>query len=203
MYQRLFAIARCFYFYCLQVGPKLFMTDDAAALRNSLNAVWPQTTQLLCDWHVMQSVWRWLGKNEHGVNGEDRKPLMELFQEMVYADSYEKYEDAKTDLLKDEISLRNKNFLSYVIKYYCSRPETWSYATRYEEKLPTHGNNTSNFIESSFNVLKNKVFNRNKAFNLVELWDILQTNSEVYKQKCINIGNGRMEDLRQKKISMT
>ena len=86
----------------------------------------------------------------------------------------------------------------YIVKNYISRPEVWTYAERYESRLPTHGNNTSNFIESSFNVLKSSVFNRQKAFNIVELWDKLKTSSDIYKQKCINIGNGRMNDLRQK-----
>ena len=146
----------------------------------------------------MQAVWRWLWKLDHGIQHEDRPILMKLFQALVYADTSEKYEDAKDDLLEDDLCLRNMNFMTYILQNYCNRPHAWSYATRKEKKLPTHGNNTSNFIESSFNVMKSKVFRRHKAFNLVELWDILQSSSEVYKQKCINIGNGRMGDLRYK-----
>ena len=174
------------------------MTDDCEALKNALAAVWPETKQLLCDWHVQQAVWRWLWKLENGIEHEDRPILMKLFQALVYASTSEAYENAKEALFEDEVCLSNKNFLSYIIQNYCNRPEIWSYATRFEKKLPTHGNNTSNFIESSFNILKSKVFKRHKAFNLVQLWDILQTSSEVYKQKCINIGNGRMGELRSK-----
>ena len=123
------------------------MTDDCEALKNALATVWPETQQLLCDWHVMQAVWRWLWKLDHGIQHEDRPILMKLFQALVYADTSEKYEDAKDDLLEDDLCLRNMNFMTYILQNYCNRPHAWSYATRKEKKLPTHGINTSNFIE--------------------------------------------------------
>lgn len=34
--------------------PKLFMTDDGTAEKNALMTVWPESTQLLCIFHVLQ-----------------------------------------------------------------------------------------------------------------------------------------------------
>ena len=58
--------------------------------------------------------------------------------------------------------------------------------------MSTHGNNTNNFVESSFRVLKEHIFNRRKCFNLVELLDVLyNAGTKFYKQKFIDIGNNR------------
>lgn len=40
--------------------PKIFMTDDSAAEKKALEAVWPEAIQLLCQFHCCQSCWRWL-----------------------------------------------------------------------------------------------------------------------------------------------
>ena len=56
-------------------------------------------------------------------------------------------------------------------------------------KLSTHSFNTSNFVESSFRVLKYLVLSRTKAYNLPELLDILFVdNNEHFEKKLIDIG---------------
>lgn len=37
-----------------QLGPMVFMTDDCAAEKNALNNTWPNSTLLLCIFHVLQ-----------------------------------------------------------------------------------------------------------------------------------------------------
>jgi len=39
--------------------PKIAMTDHDDAIRNSLTTVWPEITQLLCLFHILQAVWRY------------------------------------------------------------------------------------------------------------------------------------------------
>lgn len=48
-------------------GPKIFMSDDSAAERHALNNVFPQSTLLLCIFHILQATWRYLWKSSHGV----------------------------------------------------------------------------------------------------------------------------------------
>lgn len=55
----------------------VFMTDDSAAEKSSLSAVWPNARQLLCHFHVVQAMWRWLFTN---IDKNDRQFLMKLFQ---------------------------------------------------------------------------------------------------------------------------
>ena len=48
-------------------GPSLFMTDDADAEINALHDVWPDAKLLLCAWHVLNAVWRWLWDSNHQI----------------------------------------------------------------------------------------------------------------------------------------
>ena len=66
-------------------GPVLFMTDDADAEINALRAVWPNAKLLLCTWHLLNAVWRWLWDRKHQVLKEDRPHLLKLFRVLLYA----------------------------------------------------------------------------------------------------------------------
>ena len=38
-------------------GPELFMTDDSTAERKALQEVFPDSTLLLCSFHILQAFW--------------------------------------------------------------------------------------------------------------------------------------------------
>ena len=44
----------------LKEGPKIFMTDNNSEIRDALHTVWPSAALLLCVFHLLQQVWRWL-----------------------------------------------------------------------------------------------------------------------------------------------
>lgn len=46
--------------FCGQKYPNLFLTDQSLAEINAINSVWPISITLLCTFHVLQAVWRWL-----------------------------------------------------------------------------------------------------------------------------------------------
>lgn len=56
------------------------MTDDSAAEKAALKAVWPESVQLLCHFHVAQAEWRWLFANGSNIPRQERPRLMKLFQ---------------------------------------------------------------------------------------------------------------------------
>jgi len=64
--------------------PIVIITDDSAAERSALSTVWPEALQLLCHFHVMQAVWRWLLDSKHKISMDDRKPLMQSFRSVLY-----------------------------------------------------------------------------------------------------------------------
>lgn len=66
-----------FVLHLLLQHPVVLMTDKAKPEKNSLKTVYPDSTQLLCDFHVGQAEWRWL--HEH-ADSQDRRELMKAFQ---------------------------------------------------------------------------------------------------------------------------
>ena len=66
-------------------NPSIFMTDDAEAEIKALLHVWPRSKNLLCIFHVLQSVWRWLWDSKHEIPKENRITLMRFFQDILYA----------------------------------------------------------------------------------------------------------------------
>ena len=176
------------------LGPALWMTDDCSALINSLAKVWPSSKQLLCTFHLLQAVWRWLWSGAHQIHMSDRKHLINLFQDVVYARSSEDYENAKRKLFQDDV-IMNKNYehyLDHLDTSYFGRKEAWALSVRYEEELPTHNCNTNNYCESAFRVLKDQDLNRIRRFNLPDLLDFfLEDESSHYRDKLVDLGNGR------------
>ena len=81
-------------FYYAKNGPAIIMTDNCDELRRSLHRNWPNATLLLCVFHVLQQVWRWLFERQHGVSKDHRVEIMKLFRKLVYAHDVEGYEKA-------------------------------------------------------------------------------------------------------------
>lgn len=72
---------------------------------------------------------------------------------------------------------RYKKFLTYLQSLY-SRRESW--ALSYRRDLPTRGNQTNNYVEAAMGVLKDKILQRTKAFNLPQLFNLFVTRLEMY-----------------------
>ena len=68
-----------------ELGPQVVMTDDCQALRQALSECYPQTTPILCVFHILQAMWRWLWDAHNVVPKSDRQHLLQLFKAMVYA----------------------------------------------------------------------------------------------------------------------
>ena len=51
-------------------GPEMGMTDNCTELRDALEKVFPNMKLLLCTFHILQQVWRWLMESMHGISGE-------------------------------------------------------------------------------------------------------------------------------------
>ena len=172
-------------------GPILFMTDDADAEINALKKVWPESKRLLCVWHVLNAVWRWLWSADHQIKKDDRPYLLKKFRSTLYAQRKDVYETCKADFLSDEVCLKYPNFVEHIKKSYFPRKDVWAISVRNDERLPTHSTNTSNFIEASFRLTKDGQFNRTKAYNLPDLLDIILDDSIYYQKRLLDIGNGR------------
>ena len=64
--------------------PMNIMIDDSSAGRDSLHQMWPSSNILLCTFHFLQSMWRWLLCSKNGIHKDDRQFLMNLVRKLVY-----------------------------------------------------------------------------------------------------------------------
>ena len=111
---------------------------------------------------------------------------------LTYAQTSDKFHELQEKLLEDEIWLKYENFKRHIQKVYLARSHMWAMYHRYENQLPTHATNTNNFVEASFRILKEIIFQRKKAYNLPELLDILfEAESRFYVRKLIDLANNR------------
>ncbi|XP_064475536.1 uncharacterized protein LOC135389412 [Ornithodoros turicata] len=125
-YHIAFGLLKGAYPHCFggQEAPNAFMTDNSSAEKDALRMVWPQATQLLCHFHVLQAEWRWLTSTKNGVPREDRQKLMSSFkqvhlqsgslpqQEGVLTRGHQtnNFAEASIRILKDIVLCRTKAF---------------------------------------------------------------------------------------------
>ncbi|XP_050725432.1 uncharacterized protein LOC127003062 [Eriocheir sinensis] len=97
-----------------QGGPQNFMTDNCNAERNALAAIWPNSKQYLCIFHVLQQVWRWLLDSKHGINKNDRQELMSAVKLLLHAESIDRFEDQLEKVQHHPLLQKYPNFKSYL-----------------------------------------------------------------------------------------
>ena len=88
------------FFHSGERGPLIFMTDNCVEERDALNIVWPSAALLLCTFHILQQVWRWLGETKHGVHVDERAALMKKFKDLVYAETVTDYGNVYRQVLR-------------------------------------------------------------------------------------------------------
>ena len=72
--------ANAFYGNGPGMGPKV-MTDNCSELRAALNTQWPNTVVVLCIFHILQQVWRWLHDKKNAIILAERQHLLLCFKE--------------------------------------------------------------------------------------------------------------------------
>ena len=174
-------------------GPRLFMTDDDAAEKGALQEQWPESTQLLCIFHFLQAMWRWLWDGKHEIKKDDRKHLMLYMQNMVFAESKCKFDEIYAKLTVDTVALAYPNFLKHVKDCY-ARQEEWALCHR--KDLKTRGNNTDNYTESLIFVFTCTILHRIRAYNLLELFKFITVDLEMhFQRKILALAFGKPQNL--------
>ncbi|KAJ4931751.1 hypothetical protein JOQ06_010191 [Pogonophryne albipinna] len=186
-------------------GPQLVITDDCRAERGALGKAFPKATLLLCSFHLLQAVWRWLWSKEIGVTHGDRPALFAIVKEMLYCQEIGSVDRLYSEARGHPVAARYEKFLRYLDRLYARR-ECW--ALSYRGSFLTRGNNTNNFAEAAMRVLKDKILQRTKAFNLPQLFDLLTSRLETYYETRIvdvalghgNIAASHIQQIEDKKF---
>lgn len=170
-------------------GPLVIMTDDCLALRNSLRAMYPNSTFVLCIFHLAQAMWRWLWSCQHGIPKVHRPQLMREFQRLIYANSPATLEHLYKAFIEDPVAREHPQFLKHLAEVY-GRREEWAICL--QAGLPTRGHHTNNYADGAMRVLKDKVLHCLKAYNLTQLVDFVHTRLEAhYTRRLTDEANNR------------
>ncbi|XP_073727890.1 uncharacterized protein [Misgurnus anguillicaudatus] len=184
-----------------EAGPCVFLTDYSKAEKGAIAQVFPEAKQLLCIFHLLQAVWRSLWNKEHKVEMKDRQTLFSIVKDMLYAREMSTVELLYQQALDNPLTTRNKKFLTYLQSLY-SRRESW--ALSYRRDLPTRGNQTNNYVEAAMRVLKDKILQRTKAFNLPQLFNLFTTRLEMYYEaRVTDIALGHWEAFHRSRFLAT
>ncbi|KAJ8272503.1 hypothetical protein GJAV_G00089910 [Gymnothorax javanicus] len=89
-------------------GPRVMLADDCLALRQSLDAVYPGATIILCVFHLLQALWR-------GLQGADSRPYSPEAAKFLrhLAEVFKKREEWAI-CLQSELPTRGRHANSYV-----------------------------------------------------------------------------------------
>ena len=172
-------------------GPTVTMTDDSLAERNALHSVWPGTQLLLCVFHFLQAKWTWLHDGQNRIANEDRSFLIAKTKMLVYADTEDQLFRFYNQFQQCDIVKKYPRYLGY-IKSQWDRRQEW--AICYRKKLLLRGNQTNNYAEAGIRILKDLVFSRVKAYNLVQMFSFVTECLELYYiRKILSVAHNRFD----------
>ena len=171
-----------------ELGPQVIIRDGSDTEGTSIQVVWPLVIQLLCIFHVLQALWRWMFASENGIRLSDRPHMLCLFRDILY-DTTSDLEKSIKKMFQDKIVKKYKNYISHIKLEYMPTIKLW--ALQHRVNLPVHGMLTNNVTESSIKQSKEHVFQRIKAFNIPQTLDFILTRYEkMYEIKmCIFASN--------------
>ena len=134
--------------------PTVIITDYCTAQRKVLSTVFPSAILLLCIFHVLQTVWRWLWDfKKHGIPQDCRRDLYLSFKELVYEEDEDKVNMETLISFCDEVTKYPK--YQKFVENLLERKTEWAVCHR--EALPTRGKNTNNYAEAAMKTFKEKV----------------------------------------------
>ena len=105
----------------------------------------------------------------------------------MYAKSEESFDDCYEDILSDDVCSKYPNLLQYYRNLYVIKKER-------ALTLRVRGNQTNNFVEAQFLVLKDILLRRVKEYTVVRLFDKLTADLENhFKNKLLSIADGSFD----------
>ena len=161
-------------------GPENCITDDCSAERNALRSTWPDMSLLLCIFHYLQCWWSWLWDSKQGISKEDRQPIINLVKRMVYTTSEDNLSNRYEALMKDSEDgyVHKYPHLGHRLQQFWERRSEWALSYRVDRMM--RGNHTNNYAEAGIRILKEIVFGRIKAYNLIQMFEFITNTMEKY-----------------------
>lgn len=179
-----------------KLAPSIIITDDDLKERNVLKEFFPNSKQLLCTFHVLKAVWKWLLSTHNGVIKDHRQNLYNMFKAVLMSS---KEEDVQKNINVLIRSSQNYPKFNKYIKNYLARKELW--CLFYRKNLMTRGTNTNNYVEIMFRLFKDIPLERTKAYSLTQLVDFITSSfSSYYKQRILDVIMGKLDRTKMLKL---
>jgi len=113
-----------------------------------------------------------------------------ILKSMLYATTAEQLDALFHSAVANTTVAKYPKVLRHMQSLHSRRME-WALCDRAD--LPVRGNHTNNFCESAMRVMKDKVLQRTKAFNVQQLVDFVVTRMEShYQRRLIDAANNRL-----------
>ena len=127
--------------------------------------------------------------SKHGIALADRQPLIQLVKSMVFArsanDLGERY-NALINITPDSYSSTYPQLIPRLEQFW-ERREEWALSYRVEKMM--RGNHTNNYSESGIRILKEIIFGRVKAYNLIQMFEFIT--EKYYTNRLLDIAHSR------------
>ncbi|KAK3917274.1 50S ribosomal protein L25 [Frankliniella fusca] len=175
-----------------RLRPLIIMTDDSKYERSALQDVFPFARLLLCLFHVFQAFWRYLWDTKHKVSKDDRPYIYNQFKDCGYTNNEEKFESLYCNMIEDDIAKKYAVIIKHLDDYKRRAAEL---ALCHHRDIMIRGHHTDNYAEANIKVIKTKILNRIKAFNIPQLFDFLTRKLEAYFERRISaVINNRVDN---------
>ncbi len=136
-------------------------------------------------------MWRWLLCSKHCIEDDERQYLMNLIRKLVYAKTESELMAEYARFQQNVTVKKYANFISHINGYWIRRRE---WAICFRSAATMRGINTNNYAESGIRILKDIVFRRVKAYNLIQLFEFVTVTFELYyKRRLLAIAYNRMD----------
>src|ERR1044071_10271394 len=94
------------------------------------------------------------------------------------------------EILYDEFKKKFYNYLKLRNHFELAWERRQFWALSFRLGLPIRSNNTNNYVERSFGIMKDIIFARTKAYNPVQLFQFIITNMErFYERRVLGIAH--------------
>ncbi|XP_021839271.2 protein FAR1-RELATED SEQUENCE 5-like [Spinacia oleracea] len=136
----------------LNCQPQVIVTDRELALINAINIVFPETTHLLCVWHIQKNIV--VKCKGYFKETEDWDVFMSMWNAMVYAETEEQFEESW--LFLQLLYKENNDIIKYIASTWI--PVKHKFVSVWTEQYLHFGNRASSRAEGAHSKLKKYLY---------------------------------------------
>ncbi|XP_033643662.1 uncharacterized protein LOC117303538 isoform X1 [Asterias rubens] len=111
-------------------NPSSFMVDKCNIEVAAVKELFPNVRIYISDYHRKQSLNRWVSRKECGLDSDQQKRVLAMFDRIALEQNNTLYQSAKKEFMSDETVAENIEFLDYLQSEWFSCPETWAHGFR-------------------------------------------------------------------------